>query len=173
MTATSHQHDEPALFRAVITPYRSLSRVGTRWLLGGIAMLSAVVALRFWLIGAWPVILFSVGEVLLAGVMLYFSQRSARAMELVTLHRDAVRIVRTDPRGKRAERSLPAAWLSVTLEEMSGQAPRLWLSHRSAREEIGAVLGEAEKRDLADALREALVDMRNPRFDNPQLRDPG
>jgi hypothetical protein len=32
-------------------------------------------------------------------------------------------------------------------------------------------LGEEQKRDLADALTKALHDWRNPRFDNPQLRD--
>jgi uncharacterized membrane protein len=164
------QADETALFQAVITPYRSLSRVGLRWLIGGIAILSGFVALRFWFLGAWPVILFSGAEVALAVGMLYLNHRAARAVELVTLHRDRVRIVRTAPSGHRQERVLPSAWLSVLLEELSGRAPRLWLCQRGRQEEIGAVLGEAEKRELADALRDALNELHNPRFDNPQLR---
>jgi hypothetical protein len=37
--------------------------------------------------------------------------------------------------------------------------------------EVGAALGEAEKRQLATALLQALERQRNPLFDNPQLRD--
>jgi hypothetical protein len=37
--------------------------------------------------------------------------------------------------------------------------------------EVGASLGEHEKRDLAEALRDALDRWRHPRFDNPQLRE--
>ena len=37
--------------------------------------------------------------------------------------------------------------------------------------EVGAELGEAEKRDLAEALNLALHRHRNPVFDNPQLRE--
>ena len=67
--------------------------------------------------------------------------------------------------------SIPAAWLSVVLDEAPGQVPRLVLAARETREEIAASLGEAEKRDLAAALRDALWGLRNPVFDNPQLRD--
>jgi hypothetical protein len=38
------------------------------------------------------------------------------------------------------------------------------------REEIGATLGEEEKRDLWSALRHSLYQLRNPSFDNPQLQ---
>ena len=57
------------------------------------------------------------------------------------------------------------------LEEDRGRVPRLLLVSRNVREEIGAVLGEQQKRELAEALDGALHRARNPRFDNPQLRD--
>jgi hypothetical protein len=41
------------------------------------------------------------------------------------------------------------------------------------REEIATSLGEVEKRDLWEALRDALHRLRSPRFDNPQLRADG
>jgi len=82
-----------------------------------------------------------------------------------------LRIVRTDPSGRRKERELTTAWLNVIFEEEHGRTPRLLLSSRAGREEIGASLGEAERRDLARALRDALHRSRNPQFDNPQLRD--
>ena len=48
--------------------------------------------------------------------------------------------------------------------------PRLLLVARGVREEIATTLGEAEKRDLWAALRDALHRLRNPTFDNPQLQ---
>jgi uncharacterized membrane protein len=57
------------------------------------------------------------------------------------------------------------------LEEVPGRIPRLLLVSRALRCEIGAALGEAEKRDLAGALSTALHRLRNPIFDNPQLRE--
>jgi uncharacterized membrane protein len=44
------------------------------------------------------------------------------------------------------------------------------LTGRGVREEIGAELGEAERRDLGAALDAALHRLRNPVFDNAVLR---
>ena len=86
------------------------------------------------------------------------------------LSEDALRIVRTDRRGRRQERVLPVGWLNAVLEEPPGRVPRLLLVAHGVREEIATALGEAEKRDLWAALRDALHRLRSPRFDNPQLR---
>ena len=157
------------LFEAVIVPHRSLSPRGLRILLTAIAGGCALTALRFWLIGAWPVIGFSVAEVGLAAWLLRLNAQRARGSELVLLSERTLRIVRTDPEGRQQERVLPSAWLNVLLEEAPGRIPRLLLAVRQQREEIGKVLGEAAKRELAQALRAALHRARNPQFDNPQL----
>ena len=68
---------------------------------------------------------------------------------------------------------MPVGWLNATLEEPPGQVPRLVLVAHGVREEIATMLGEAEKRDLWLALRDALYQLRSPSFDNPQLRDDG
>ena len=159
------------LFEAVIVPHRSLSPRGLAILLGAIAGLCGLTALRFWLIGAWPVIGFSAIEVGLACCLIAVNARRARASELLLLTEDRVRIIRTDPRGRRHERRLGTAWLNVLLEEPPGRVPRLSLVARNLREEIGGSLGEAEKRDLAAALAAALHRLRHPVFDNSQLRD--
>jgi uncharacterized membrane protein len=41
---------------------------------------------------------------------------------------------------------------------------------RGQRIEVGSALGEPEKRDLAEALAAAVHRLKNPVFDNPQLR---
>jgi uncharacterized membrane protein len=157
------------VFEALIVPHRSLSPRGLRVVVGLILGAATLVALRVLLIGAWPVLAFSGVEVGLAVGLLTLNARRARASELVLLTEYAVKVRRTDPSGRQAEVSIPAAWLNVLLDEAPGQVPRLVLAARGTREEIGAALGEAEKRDLAAALRSALWGLRNPVFDNPQL----
>ncbi|HUN42294.1 MAG TPA: DUF2244 domain-containing protein [Acetobacteraceae bacterium] len=159
------------MFEAVIVPHRSLTPRGLAILLCAITGMVGLTALRFWLIGAWPVAAFSVVEVGLAIWLIWLNTRSARASELVLLSEDGIRIIRTDPKGRRQERHLSTAWLNVVVEETPGRVPRVILAARNIREEIGTVLGEAPKRDLAAALSAALYSARNPVFENSQLRD--
>lgn len=159
-------------FEAVIIPHRSLGRVGLRWLVGFIVLLSTGISAGLWFVGAWPAVLFNGAEILLAVVLLRRNARAAQASEILLLSPAGLRIVRTDVGGCRTERMLQSGWLSAVLEERAGRAPALWLSDRGQRMEVGAELGEIEKRDLAAALREALYRHRNPVFDNPQLRTP-
>jgi len=158
------------LFEAVIIPHRSLSPRGLRILIAAICLLSGLIVLRFWLIGAWPVAGFSVAEIGIAIFLLRLNANRARLSELVLLSEDTLRIVRTGRTGRRDERVLPVGWLNVVLEEQPGRVPKLLLVARGLSEEIAATLGEVEKRDLWSALREALHLARNPLFDNPQLR---
>lgn len=160
-----------ATFEAVIMPHRSLSRAGLRWLVGVICLLSTLISLGLWFIGAWPAVGFNGAEIALAIVLLRRNARASRASEMLFLSDEGLRIVRTDMGGRRVERRLQAAWLRAGLEERPGRAPALWLSDRNGRMEVGAELGEDEKRDLAAALASALHRHRNPTFDNPQLRE--
>ena len=155
----------------MIVPHRSLSPRGLQALVGLICLLSAALSAGLYLAGAWPVVAAFGLEIGLAVVLLRRHARGARAYELLLLSDAGLRVVRTDVRGRRSEKALEPAWLSVALEERPGRVPALWLSNRGRRLEVGAMLGEDEKRDLAEALRAALHRWRNPVFDNPQLRD--
>lgn len=161
----------PALFEAVIVPHRSLSRRRVCVLVAVLCLLCSLIGLRSWLLGAWPVLGFSAAEIGLVVFLIRLNVRRARAVELVILSEDGLRIARTDMNGRRTEKTLPADWLNVVLEETPGRVPILLLTRRGLKEEIAAVLGEHEKRNLAAALSAALHRMRNPRFDNPQLRE--
>lgn len=138
---------------------------------GAIMLLSGVISAGLWWVGAWPALGINAVEILLALLLLHWNARQRRACELLLLSDSGLRVVRTDVRGRRQERVLPAAWLRVLLQERQGQTPALLLLARGARLEIAQALGEAEKRDLAWALRDALDRWRHPVFDNPQLRE--
>jgi uncharacterized membrane protein len=158
------------LFRADIAPHRSLSARGLVWLLAALAVAVGLIALRFLIVGAWPVALFAGIEIGLAAALFTVHHRSRRNIEVVELRREAVRIV-TSARGRVHERTLASAWLRLSLTEEPGEVPRLWLRSQADNEEIAQSLGDAPKRDLARALGDAINRLRCPRFDNYQLRD--
>jgi uncharacterized membrane protein len=130
---------------------------------------SFCVTTMFWLMGAWPIVGFNGGEVLLACFLLRAHVKSRRAREVLSLTPRDLHITRTDENGGTSEAQLPAAWLNVVLEERPGRVPALYLTIHGRTEEVARVLGEAQKRDLAAALRAALDALRNPVFENPQL----
>jgi uncharacterized membrane protein len=158
------------LFEAVIVPHRSLSRRGLIALIIAVSAASSLTALLFFLLGAWPVAGFSGAEILLAVVLIRAHACVAHESEVVLLSERRLRVIRTDRRGRRRESELDPSWLRVELRERPGRVPALVLAGARRRHEIATRLGDAEKRDLAAALAEALHAWRNPRFDNPQLR---
>jgi uncharacterized membrane protein len=159
------------LFEALIVPHRSLTKRGLWWVIGSLSGLALLIGVRFWMLGAWPVLPFGILEVGLVLMMLRVNSRQARGSELILLTGNELRIVRTEPSGQRRVKVLPSAWLSVSLQERDGRVPRLLLSRYGMSEEIATALGEAEKRDLGACLTRALYRARNPVFDNPQLRE--
>ena len=159
------------VFEAIITPHRSLSPAGLRRVIGFLLLLSGTVSTGLWFIGAWPVVGFNGAEMLLAVVLLRRNAQEKRREERLVLSDTGLHIVRTDLRGRRTVRRLEAGWINAVLQTRPGRAPSLLLVERGRQVEVGAHLGEHEKRDLAAALRQALHRQRNPVFDNPQLRD--
>ncbi len=161
---------DPVVFEAEVTPHRSLSARGLRRVIGFVAVVSLCTTSVFWYIGAWPIAGFNGGEILLAMVLLRAHARSRRQREVLLLSNQSLRIVRTDAKGRDSESRLSPGWLNVILQERPGRVPGLFLTSRGQHVEVGAALGEPEKRDLAAALSEAVHRLKNPVFDNPQLR---
>ncbi len=162
--------DDPVVFEAMVTPYRSLSPRGLRMVIGFVCSVSLCTTTMFWWLGAWPIAGFNGAEILLAVLLLRLHGKSSRSCELLLLSSQALRIRRTDADGRSTEVSLPPGWLNVRLAERPGRVPGLFLSARGQHVEVGSTLGEPEKRDLAEALGAAIHRLKSPVFDNPQLR---
>ena len=162
---------EAAAFEALITPHRSMGPAGLKRLAAAILFLSSCVSTGLWLLGAWPAIAFNAVEITLALVLLVRHNRDRRSTERLVLSADGMAVHRVGRNGRTKVLQLDAGWLQAVLHERPGRTPALLLIDRGHRMEVGATLGEAEKRDLAAALRAALHRQRNPVFDNPQLRD--
>ena len=160
---------EATLFEAVIVPHRSLSSRGLKLLVGAICSLSVCTTAIFWWLGAWPIAGFNGVEITTALLLLRYNARAVRANEVILLTPSLLRVIRTSQEGRRTEEKVSPAWINVLLQERPGRVPGLYLAAHGTRLEVGASLGEPEKLDLAQALRDALHRWRNPVFDNPQL----
>jgi uncharacterized membrane protein len=162
---------EAILFQAVSSPPAGLSARGMRWLCGLGTAVAAVPAVLFAVLGAWPVLGFLGGEVLLVlGLVAIHRRWSRGAVETVLLTEGRLSIRRADGRGGQEAAELEPYWTRLVLAERNGTSPVLTAHARGRQVEIGRFLSAEEKRALAAALEGALRTYRTPRFDNPQLR---
>ncbi|MBE9607546.1 DUF2244 domain-containing protein [Acetobacteraceae bacterium H6797] len=163
---------EGLLFEAVSTPQRSYSHRAFAFL----AMLALALGLAggivFAMLGAWPVTGFLGGEFALVLGLVWMHQRwSARAFEIIALKEGHLSVTRSDGRGRWVSVVIDPYWARLQHDRIPGRAGILTLATRNRRVEIGRYLNAEEKRSLEEALRDALRRYREPRFDNPQLRE--
>ncbi|WP_158295617.1 DUF2244 domain-containing protein [Crenalkalicoccus roseus] len=163
---------DPVMFEAICTPPPGLDRRGMVAVAALVVGFSALVGLLFTLIGAWPVLGFVGLEAGLVLALLALYRRGARrAVEVLRLAEGRLVIQRSDWRGRWQEVVLDPYWARLSLEERPDGSSVLLLRQRRRTVEIGRLLDEERRRDLAAALGEALRRYREPVFDNPQLRD--
>jgi uncharacterized membrane protein len=161
MAVDNAAHDEPTLFSAVLTPYRSLGRTGfivLMCLIGGISFLAGLV---FFVAGAWPVMGFFGLDVLLIYIAFKISYRSAAAYEQVTMTPSTLTVRKVSHRGKVAEWTLNPVWVRLQREghEEFG-LQRLFLVSHGRRLPVATFLGPEEKANFASALSAALGEAR-------------
>jgi uncharacterized membrane protein len=160
----------PTIFEASIGPHRSLGRTGVVALLSVLTLFVSLISVRFWLLRAWPVVLFSVLDVPLVVLLLWLNMRSRKTNEMILVTTRDVTVIRTEWTGRRTKFRVPTAWLRVD-QETKGGTTRLLLRTHGAEWEVGGFLHEADRASLFTALRGVMHTVRNPLFDNPQLRD--
>src|SRR5262245_66677069 len=90
-------------FRALLTPYRSLSPAGFMILMAVVGLVSFGTGLMFLMMGAWPVFGFFGLDVLLIYVAFRVNYRSGRRYETIDLSHDQLVLTRVHPSG-RSER---------------------------------------------------------------------
>jgi uncharacterized membrane protein len=151
-------------FEAELRPHRSLSRKALLLVLGGMVLGSLYVTTLMYFLGAWPVIGFNGADITLAGLLFWLNTRAARAREIIRLYDVVLEITDISPGGKERVTTLSPDWARVELKEKPGSVPALLFRGRDTVREVGRQLGEAQKRDFAEALGRALVRRRSPNF---------
>ncbi|HEX3710402.1 MAG TPA: DUF2244 domain-containing protein [Pseudolabrys sp.] len=148
---------EPTIFSAVITPHRSLGRVGFVVLMAVFGGLSFCAGVAFLLMGAWPVFGFFGLDVLLLYWAFKLNYRHAAAYEEVTMTPVALTVRKVSHRGQAREWVLNPLWvrLEKVVQEEFG-IERLLLVSRGKRLAIAGFLGPDEKAGFAKELAAAL-----------------
>lgn len=163
---------ETILFQAVCTPPPPLTRRGYRVLAMLLGVFACGTGTLFLTLGAWPVLPFLGLEVLLAlGLVALHGRGAMRSSELVILTPERLRVARTDRRGRRYEAEIEAYWARLSYAANPAHAGILRVESRGRSVEVGRDLALEEKLSLRDALEDALARLRQPVFDNPQLRE--
>jgi len=157
MASDNDHSSEPAIFSAVLTPNRSLSRFGFILLMTVVSAMSLVTGMVFLLAGAWPVFGFCGLDVLLLYWAFRVNYRQGKAYEQVTVTPSELKVRQVSHRGRMREWTLNTLW--VRLERVVHAEfgiERLFLISHGRRLAIAACLGPQEKASFALALSAAL-----------------
>ena len=153
MTDTVH-------FSTTLSPHRSLSPEGFKWLIRGVLAANVAIGLPMYFFGAWPVAGFMGIDVWLLWFMFQRSYLDARRRETLTLTDRELIVERRAPDGEREEHRLDAYWLRIEASE-----ERLVLVSRGNRVVVGRFLSPEERERLEEELKSAHARMRAPRYD--------
>ncbi len=120
-------------------------------LVGVLGLMMATVGIGFAAMGAWLILPFSGGELLLLVVALRYSMRKTAAREVITIAADTIRIEHHSG-GTIRSVEVPRYWARIDWSPKGGG--RLLIGSHGKWFEIGAFLGEEEKQRLAKALKQ-------------------
>src|SRR5262245_56583968 len=144
---------EPTIFSAVLTPYRSLGRAGFVALMLAVGAVNFAAGILFFVVGAWPVVGFLGLDVLLVYWAFKASYRDAAAYEQVTVTASELRLRKLSPRGEVREWTLNPLWVKLDRQtDAEFGLERLFLVSHGRKLAVAAFLGPAEKQSFADAL---------------------
>jgi uncharacterized membrane protein len=149
----------PAIhFATSLSPHRSLSPEGFKWLIRGAIAANLLVGIPMLVLGAWPVFGFMGLDVWLLWFLFNRSYLDARRSETLLLTDRELIVARVAADGEREEHRLDAQWLRVEAGE------RLVVVSRGNRAVIGRFLSPGERQHLAGQLSDALAAMRSQRY---------
>jgi uncharacterized membrane protein len=153
---------EPTIFSAVITPNRSLDRVGFIVLMSLVCFVSFVGGIVFLIAGAWPVFGFFGLDVALLYWAFKLNYAHAAAYEEVTVTPAELKLRKVSHRGQVREWTLNPLWTKLDREAHADFGLlRLFLVSRGKRLAIATDLSPPERESFAAALSAALNEARH------------
>ena len=152
---------KPQPFRAVLTPYRSLSPSGFLILMVAIGASSFIIGFAFLWIGAWPVLGFLGLDVALIYWAFKRNYRDGHACETIEVTPHTVRLTRCDRDGRATAMDFNTYWVRLALDERSDGRSILSFVNRGERVTIADFLSDAERREFAEVLTGELLSARS------------
>ena len=149
------------IFRALLTPHRSLGSTGFVVLMTIIAGISSGIGIFFWAIGAWPIFGFLGLDVLLIYLAFRLNYRAARAREEVSVSRLSVDIRKVAPSGRTEEHRFNPFWTRFLVSRHAEIGiTAMVLRARQSEVSIGSFLNPDDRESFAAAFDRALATAR-------------
>ncbi len=152
------------LFNATLFPHRSMTPKGARTIITIVGIICALAGLRFIIVGAWPVVLFVMFDIIALWLAFYFNFRAARLFETIQLTQQSLIICRIHPNRQVETWNLEPYWLRIFIEKNNDNDALQIISH-GKKLEIGEFLTSYEKQDIAVSLQSALRKWHRQGFD--------
>ena len=158
MDDTNPQSADQPIFRALLTPHRSLGRTGFLVLMGAMVAVWLVFGAFMLARGAWPVFGFFGLDVLLLYWAFRVNYRAARIREEVSVSRTRLDIRKTSASGRREEHVFNPFWarFSVSRHELIGITAMI-VEGRGQAVPVGAFLNPDDRESFARAFSGALA----------------
>jgi uncharacterized membrane protein len=148
----------------VITPHRSLSERGYIVLIAVMTVINCGTAILFVSMGAAPIPAFLMMDLVAIVVAFAVSKRQTRRKERVQVSAAEVRVVLETPEGDQLLWASPTAFTRVNVIGEKEDLPDLRLALSGREMAVGRALGRIERLDLAEALRQAILQARQERY---------
>lgn len=140
---------------------RSALPIKGQYLLIIAAVAATMISLRFILLGAWPVLIFSVLDIGALAAALHLFSRGQVPEERLRIIGGQIELERLDGRGRRSRITLPAFWTRLEASGRSELDYDLWLVFRRERHPIGRCISAAERRTLQPRIAAAIAAARH------------
>jgi uncharacterized membrane protein len=158
----STQTQARPLFAATLTPHRSLTRRGYRYVIALACVLASIPGIIFFSLGAWPVIGFLGLDVLAIGWALSASMRSGKQYEVVTLWPDELEVKQVSAKGKIELTRFNPFFVKLVIDrDFNERTTALHLRTRDSDMVIGAFLNPDDKASFAKVFGSALKKARS------------
>ena len=145
------------LFAALLTPHRSLSPTGIRWVIAFTAIMASIPGIAFYAMGAWPVVGLLGLDIVLLTWALTASFADKNAFEEITLWPDALDIRHVNKKGRETAMSFnPFSVRFSVVRDAEERVTALKLVTREAEVEIGRFLTPDDKASFAAVFAPAL-----------------
>ncbi len=158
------------LHEFVIRPNRSLSDQGRNYLLYGIGLIMGLVTLRFLILGGWMVLPFMFADLLALVVAFCIVGQKCRITERVVIAEDKLAIHHEEAH-QPMQWAFPLHWVNVELRPAlhPSHGSRLLIGSHGNWVELAGFLTNTERESLALAIRQAILDARQPKWIEVEL----
>ena len=139
-------------FRAVLSPYRSLSPTGFLILMIAVGTVSFISGMAFLLLGAWPVFGFFGLDVALIYFAFRYNYYVGQEYETVVIDNDVLTLTHIDADGQSKHYEFNPYWVRVRLHRASNGRTVLALASHGREVTFGRFLTDDERASFAEAL---------------------